>query len=233
MTSTRPAYVMPTQTSMVRRITKAFRATVPAHMAAGLGWYAEAYRVGVRIAQTMVTPAVWAAMSTAERDVLISRVVGVIAALSPRTQWSTNQAWTRAVIAAAVAGLDCPAVHTEFGQRPQAWAIANGADPLSVMNGPKIRAFYANIMGDTDAVTCDVWAVKVATGSKDERAIGTPARYRAVADAYRRAAVILSRELGRTVTPREVQAATWVAARGVKPTDAGFHAAAAAALVAA
>jgi hypothetical protein len=96
---------------------------------------------------------------------------------------------------------------------------------LSVLNGPKVRAFYSNIMGDTDAVTVDTWAVRVATGRTGKHAewtIGTKRRYAAVADAYRRAAVILG------VDPRTVQAATWVAARGVKPTDAGFHAASAA-----
>jgi hypothetical protein len=105
--------------------------------------------------------------------------------------------------------------------RAQAWRIANGEAPLAVLNGPKVRSFWANIMGDTDAVTCDVWAVFVALGRKDERMVSTPARYRMVADAYRRAAAILG------VTPRGCQAAVWVDARGVKPTDAGFHAASA------
>jgi hypothetical protein len=193
---------------MVRRITRAFRAATPAHLAAGLGWYAEAYRVAAEI---------WP-----ERPDLAA---GVIAPLSVRCQWSTNVVWARAVVNAARTGQECPAVHTT-AMRAQAWRIANGEAPLSVLNGPKVRSFWANIMGDTDAVTCDTWAVLVATGltgGDAVRAIGTPVRYREVADAYRRAAVVLG------VTPREVQAATWVAARGVKPTDAGFHAAAAAA----
>lgn len=190
--------------TMVRNITRAFRKATPAHMAAGLGWYAEAYRVAAQI---------WP-----ERPDLAA---GVIAALSPRCQWSTNQVWAAAVVHAARTGQACPAVHTT-AMRAHAWRIANGEAPLDVLNGPKVRAFWANIMGDTNAVTVDVWAVFVATGSKDAAQISTPARYAAVAAAYRRAAAILG------VTPREVQAATWVAARGTKPTDAGFHAAAAA-----
>lgn len=199
---------MNAQTRMVRRITRAYRASSAAHRAAGLGWYAEAWRVAGEI---------WP-----ERPDLAA---GVIAALSPRCQWSTNVVWARAMVHAARTGAPCPAVHTEKGMRPQAWRIANGEAPLSVLNGPKVRAFWSNIVGDTDAVTVDTWAARAATGlsGKDaERAISTPARYRAVADAYRRAAVILG------ITPRECQAAVWVHVRGTKPTDAGFHAAAAA-----
>lgn len=196
-----------TQTTMVRRITREYRRSTAAHRAAGLGWYAEAWRVAGEI---------WP-----ERPDLAA---GVIAALSPRCQWSTNVVWARAMVHAARTGAPMPAVHTETMRR-QAWRIANGEAPLSVLNGPKVRAFWSNITGDTDAVTVDVWAARAATGltGKDaERAIGTPARYRAVADAYRRAAVILG------ITPRECQAAVWVHVRGTKPTDAGFHAAAAA-----
>ncbi len=199
----------PSQTpdAMVRRICKAYRAATPAHLAAGLGWYAEAWRAAEEILPANPYLA-----------------AGVIAALSPRCQWSTNLRWARAVVAAAMAGQECPAVST-MSNRAAAWKIAQGAAALDVLNGPKVRAFYSNITGDVTAVTVDVWASRVATGltGKDaERAIATPKRYALVADAYRRAAVVLG------VTPREVQAATWVAARGVKPTDAGFHAAAAA-----
>lgn len=211
-----------TRTAMVRRITRAYRASTAAHRAAGLGWYAEAWRVANEIAEGLVGAAVWARMTNEQRHALASLVAGVIAALSPRCQWSTNVAWTRAVMHAAWSGLPCPPVHTTV-MRAQAWRIANGEAVLSVLNGPKVRAFWANITGDTDAVTVDVWAIRAAMGDAaptDGRI--TPAQYRAVADAYRRAAAILG------ITPRECQAAVWVHTRGVKPTDAGFHAAAAA-----
>lgn len=200
-----------TTSAIVRRIVKAFRNASAADLAAGMGWYAEALRV--------------ATLMDAANP---SRAAGVIAALSPRCQWSTNVAWSRTMLAAADAGAPVPAVHTET-MRAQAYRIARGEHALAVLNGPKVRAFYANIVGDTDAVTVDVWAARVATGltGKDaERAIGTGARYARVAQCYREAARILG------VTPREVQAATWTAARGVKPTDAGFHADAAAHLAA-
>lgn len=206
--------------TMVRNITRAFRKATPAHMAAGLGWYAEAYRVAAQI---------WP-----ERPDLAA---GVIAALSPRCQWSTNQVWAAAVVHAARTGQACPAVST-MPNRRTAWAIANGESPVTalgtftksgkVKSGMKIRAFWANIMGDQTAVTCDVWAVYAALGYKDESMVKSPANYARVAAAYRHAARILSRTEGRVVSPREVQAAVWVSVRGSKPSDAGFHAAAAA-----
>lgn len=206
------AYTMPTQAAMVRRICQAYRAASPAHLAAGLGWYATARDKAERMAP-----------AGTDGSPMVDLAAGVIAALSPRCQWSTNLAWARVTVNRAHAGLSQPAVSTT-SNRDHAWRIANGEAPLSVLNGPKVRAFYANIMGDTDAVTVDTWAVRVATGRTGKAAewtIGTRRRYDAVADAYRRAAVILGTD------PRSVQAATWVAARGVKPTDAGFHAASA------
>lgn len=201
--------------TMVRNITRAYRQTTPQQRAAGLGWYAEAWRAAQEISP--------------DNPVMAA---GVIAALSPRCQWSTNLAWSRAVVEAARTGQECPAVST-LSNRATAWAIANGAAPLAalgtlsktgrVVSGHKVRSFFLNIIGDVEAVTCDVWATRVALGYDNEKMPGTVSGYAALTRAYRRAAVILG------ITPREVQAATWTAARGIKPTDAGFHAAAAAA----
>jgi hypothetical protein len=211
-------------TAMVRRITRAFRQASAADRAAGLGWYAEAARVAA-----VIDPADPA------------RAAGVIAALSPRCQWSTNVVFAERVIAAANAGRACPDVAMRANQRT-AWLIATGTAPLDalgtvarsgrVVSGHKVRSFYANIMGDTHAVTVDMWAYAVATGRWRTHprtgefipadAIMTAREYESIAAAYRRAAVILD------VTPRECQAACWVAARGTKPTDAAFHARAAA-----
>ena len=217
-------------TAMVRRITRAFRAATPADLAAGLGWYAEAGRVAGVIA--------------AEHGTSVETAAGIIAALSPRCQWSTNVVFAERVAARAAAGLPCPKVSTT-ANRGTAWLIATGTAPLDalgtvapsgrVVSGHKVRSFYANILGDTDAVTVDMWAYAVAVGAwrtyRGQRvpadATMTAADYRRIADAYRRAARILG------VTPRECQAAVWVAARGTKPTDAAFHVAAAAGSVAA
>lgn len=212
------ALSIPSQASMVRRICKAFRLASALALVAGLGWYVTAYAAAARIAAGSARP----------NDV--ARVAGVIAALSPRCQWGTNVLWAELVIRCADSGAPCPAVSMGANRRT-AWAIANGAAPLEalgtlskagrVKSGMKVRSFYANIMGDTQAVTCDVWATIVATGAPNEALVKSPVGYAAVAAAYQRAAEILGTD------PRSVQAAVWVDVRGVKPTDAGFHAAAA------
>lgn len=202
---------LPTQTAMVRRICRAFRSASPADRAAGLGWYDAAQREAA---------AIWP-----ERPDLAA---GVLAALSPRCQWSSNVAWAYALVAAARAGGECPPV-SMMDNRATAWAIATtGGDPLRhlgkvshtgrVISGQKVRAFYRNITGDHDSVTVDVWAFRAATGQEVEDI--TARQYRLISAAYVRAAAILG------VTPRECQAAVWVATRGTKPTDAGWHAAA-------
>lgn len=214
--------ITPSHKAMVRRITAAFRAASATDLAAGLGWYATALGEATRIAAASKQPS----------DV--ARVAGVIAALSPRCQWSTNVAWAELVITCADNGLPCPAV-SMGPNRKTAWAIAHGMAALDALgtlsptgrevSGMKVRRFFRNIMGDTGAVTCDVHAARVATGqySGNDALVGSTIGYAAVEAAYQRAAVILGTD------PRSVQAACWVAIRGVKPSDAGFHAAAAAA----
>ena len=204
---------LPSHTAMVRRITRAYRQASAAERAAGIGWYDAARREAYKI---------WP-----ERPDLAA---GVLAALSPRCQWSTNVAWSYAVIHAARNGQDCPDVSTT-DNRATAWGIVTtGADPLThlgtlthtgrVISGHKVRAFYRNIMGDHDAVTVDVWAYRVATGRQTADITGR--EYREISAAYVRAAAILG------ISPRDCQAAVWVAARGSRPTDAGWHAAIAA-----
>jgi len=73
-----------------------------------------------------------------------------------------------------------------------------------------VRAFYAAIMGDENAVTVDVWAARAAEGERNDVA-PKGARIVAIIDAYRTAAAILG------VSPRECQAAVWVYTRRTYP----------------
>jgi hypothetical protein len=75
------------------------------------------------------------------------------------------------------------------------------------MGGEKTRAFYANILGDQNAVAVDVWAARAAEGYRDKRA-PKGKRYAAIADAYRDAAD------HRGLSPRDLQACVWVSIRG-------------------
>jgi hypothetical protein len=175
--------------AMRRRILAAYGEATAADLAAGLDWYRRAH--------------------DAARDLLPadpSRAAGVIAALSPRCHWRTNLVWAAAILEAAERGdASPPRVHT-LAMRRLAWRIALGEAPLEVLNGPKVRAFYANITGDLDAVTVDVWAARAAAGRDVARITGRT--YTLIARAYREAAAILD------MPARDVQAAVWVHVRG-------------------
>jgi hypothetical protein len=132
----------------------------------------------------------------------------VIAALSPRVQWSTNLSAAAAIIGAAQRKESEPIVAGLPDNRAKAWRIANGEDPSLVLSGPKVTAFFANITGDHNAVTVDVWAARAAEGESNKNA-PTGKRYERIADAYREAAAA-----ARNVSPRTMQAAVWTHIRG-------------------
>ena len=207
---------------MVRRIRAQYALCTVQDLADGIAWYDRA---------------AIAALGMAGFDML--RAAGVIAALSPRCAWTTNLSWARAMLAAAIDGSSCPAVHTTT-MRGQAWKIANGHHALSVLGGPKVRSFFANITGDHNAVTVDVWAARVAEGwkspqpdavsrvAKNRRKTGTGSiattgkyksdpsptgkRYAMIANAYRAAA--LAESATSPISARDLQAAVWTSVRG-------------------
>jgi hypothetical protein len=162
-------------------------------LAAGLNWYSRARALAAELPCANVETG-----------------AGIIAALSPQNGWSSNVVAAWRLSNAALAGRDTyPQVHTH-AMCGQAWRIAHGEAPLAVLGGPKVRAFYSNIVGDLDAVTVDVWAARAALGLT--RDVQPPRldgrRYRRLADAYR----VAARELA--VPACHVQAAVWVHVRG-------------------
>lgn len=172
------------------RILRHWRAATAEDLANGLAWYDRAADVAAALAagtDGRVTPA---------------QAAGVIAALSPRCGWSANVRAAATMIDAYVAGQDQPVVAGLGANRAKAWRVLTTPDPLTVLRGPKVRAFYANITGDCNAVTVDVWAAAAATGSKSDDA-PRGRHYEHLADAYRRAASLAG------VTPRDMQAAVW------------------------
>jgi hypothetical protein len=172
-------------------IRRAYAATTPADRETGRAWYPSAERIADAIAERTGTP----------RD----RVAAAIAALSPRNPWYWNVADAAAFADAASAGAETRPTATTFNANAdRAWAFVNGAADWKT-TALKVRSFVANILGDTDAVTVDVWAIRVATDGA-EHAVRNDAQYREIADAYRTVAA----EVGET--PRDLQAITWVAA---------------------
>lgn len=178
----------PSRTAMVRNILREYRAT---DGVTGRNWYRDAY--------------VTAAQFAAEYNVTIPQAIGVIAAISPQTQWWQNVMLAKQVLAAGamVQG------HTRDTMR-KVNAILAGLDPLDVLGGQKVRSFYQNIleMGyGHETVTIDRHAWRTAMGSNDlgKRNSVPDAGYPLARDAYIRAAEIIG-----DITPAQLQAVVWV-----------------------
>lgn len=183
-----------------------YHAADEATRVAGRQWYANAEREARELSR-VAAPGV-------------GRVAcaGILAALSPRAQWSVNVRWAREIVAKA-AWHASPTVEPPPVSLPdarlKAWRIAYYREnPGSVLRGPKVRAFWRAIAGDPDAAVLDVWML---------RAMGiegtiSPKRYTELEAALRQAASTTHE------TVRDFQAIVWMQVRGVKPTDpAGFR----------
>lgn len=173
----------------VRRILATFDRATPAMVAAGATWYPDAYGVCASIA------------AGTHHDV--DTVARVLAQLSPRTPWARNVAGAAHMMATD-------------GDRMPGILSANHARALDTLrkgaplNGPKVRSFHANIMGDHEAVTIDVWAARTALGTTMAPAdliLDRSGVYGALAHAYRVAAS------KRGVSPATLQAVAWIVAR--------------------
>lgn len=173
---------------LTRNITRVYRAATADQLVTGRTWYDEARALALDL-----TP----------HDIEVG--AGVIAALSPLTSWTQN------VRMATLAFHDRPALRGLGNSLRSADRIIAGEHPLTVLAGPKVNAFYRNILGDPDAVTVDRHAVDIALGrplTEDDRTpYLTRASVRRIGDLYRRAADRVDD------TPAHVQAVTWVAWR--------------------
>lgn len=172
----------------VANILDAWNGATDSDRAAGATWYASAKHH----AETMAESA----------GIATEAAAAVIAHLSPRTSWARNVAGAYALIETGVAP-NCIGANAD-----RARVALAAEDPMSTLHGPKTAAFARNILGDEDAVTIDVWAVRIATGTVAENALRRVGAYESLARAYRLAA----RRVG--VTPAVMQATTWVATRG-------------------
>ncbi len=185
--------IIPDHGDMVADIRATWERATAADLAAGLAWYTEAHGVAVALA------------AGTDGRVSTEAAAGVIAALSPRQFWARNVRLAALVIDAWTLGLDMP--RGVFArQLDTAVRILRGeqAGP----SGPKVSAFHRAIMGDPLAVVVDVWAARVAGIAMPNGTTLSPAQYRRIAAAYTEAAEALG------VAPRDLQAATWIVARG-------------------
>jgi hypothetical protein len=164
----------------------------PEHYREGVDWYRHAHTL--------------ARVLAGRNGVTVEQAAGVLAALSPQLCWPRNVDYAEQFLATG----DAPVL----GRSKRAAArILDGQEPSSVLSGPKVRAFFANISDPdhSDAVTIDRHAHDVAMGQrfgeKRRPLLERKGGYDLFAEAFRLAAATVG------LTPSAVQAVTWLAWR--------------------
>ena len=194
---------------MAKRIIACYKSASPEAKENGREWYSQANYIAALIAQRY--------------KVSLQVVCGVIAALSPATNWVQNIADTCNLLYAWSSGIDPEkVVVTTYGQnKSKAIRILSGQHRLTgnvthigdiLLNNAKIsktHSFYVNILlSNLGFVTVDRHAVRIALNRKDsDKICVTEKRYRNVRDAYIKAADKLG------YNPKDLQAITWIAYR--------------------
>jgi hypothetical protein len=176
----------------VDRIVCTYLEATTEQVAEGAAWYADAHGVALDLART--------------GGISVEHAATVISHLSPRTSWTRNVTGAWSLVTTGIA----PRCLRSNVDRARASLLSS--DPLDTFGprAPKTRRFARNILGDRDAVTVDVWAVRVALGDRPdaETLLRRAGVYEAIEHAYRLAATRLG------VDPTDVQATTWIVVRG-------------------
>lgn len=193
----------------VDNVLAVYRGAFDEHLDFGLNWYG----IANHAARTM----------GGSRPEHIARNAGIIAALSPMNGWKNNIRKARQLVSLRGRVEVAKGKPNGIGlgaNVAKAIAIYNGADPLDILNGDKVTAFYRTIldpMGDIDPVI-DRHAFDIAVGERtDEKRRGALSRkgvYAEFASVYREAAAIVG------IGSAQMQAVTWVAWRDAHGIDA-------------
>lgn len=139
----------------------------------------------------------------------------VIAVLSPLTRWEINQVNADLALSSFFStGQVTRQAHIFTANVAKVQALLMGQE---IQMGPKVGAFYANIMGQDNLVTVDSIAASIAVGwAKYPGSYKlNSAALQKIADAYTHAALQVS------CKPSELQAVTWVIARQLKKENWG------------
>ena len=187
-----------------RNIADVYAQATDAERASGRAWYATAERYVRTIAERTDTDA--------------ARVAAALAALSPRNPWAWNVQDAAAYADAFTRGAAMPSATTFGCNQRTAWAFLSGEHDWASA-ARKVRAFTRNCTGDTDAVTLDIWALRVAYCGEHSGQVGTR-EYDMLSAAYSSVAARVNE------TARDVQAITWLVAQrtGLGQTRRSAHA---------
>lgn len=151
------------------------------------------------------------------------KVAAVIAALSPNNRWHRNVRDAEALIRVHVISgeYDTIKVSTYSKNKEKAIRILNDEQPIDVLGGEKVRAFYACISGG-DAVCVDGHAFAIWSGQRIPTT-KTPKisakLYNQISGDYRKATAVINEVTGSCYTPSQIQAITWVTWRNLFKGD--------------
>lgn len=163
----------------------------------------------------------WCERRSRMYDMNVRTIAGVISALSPRNQWKRNLEDADQVLHAVHHGHSVAWVLSGSFRKSveKAWDIARYRMPELAETSPKTRAFLDCIDNpSSQAVTVDVWAMRVIDGDMDAKARNIKeVEYEEYAQAYRNA----GKEV--MLRPMQVQAVTWVAVRTRKKAKASAN----------
>lgn len=148
----------------------------------------------------------------------VTKGAGIIAALSPQTSWPLNKRLALAARSGRITG------HTGINCR-KALECRQGHNPLDVLGGNKVRAFYTliadpwnayDVVIDRHAFDC---ALGYVTDNRTRKILERKGGYDYVAAAYRKAAA----ELG--ILPHVLQATVWLTwRRSIRANESEFTA---------
>jgi len=197
---------------MALRIEKLYHSATMETKAQGINWYFTANHIALHIANKFNVP--------------MTKVCGVIAALSPATNWVQNIADAHNLVLAYVNEIDPrEVVVTTYGMNKlKAIRILTGNSATDTTIGRillhkskvnKTNSFYWNILYPRDEqVTIDRHAFRIALGDpRADEICMTEKRYRNLSEAYK----IAGRKLG--YNANQIQAITWLSFRQTLPSE--------------
>lgn len=175
----------------------------------GAHWYRDAYRICEDIAL--------------ENNLDSHTVAGIIAALSPNNKWGRNIRDAENLIRAYKLGGYVDAkrlkVSTYGANKQKSLQILAGSQPLDVLGGLKVRAFYNCIIGGQDAVCIDghayaIWRGERISTTKTPKI--SPKLYSQISADYIKASEQINNILGTSYSGAQVQAICWTVWQRIK-----------------
>lgn len=182
-------------------IAQSFYSASDEEMSGGLDWYPRAYQFAVELSN--------------ETGLTIEQCAAVLAVTSPGVSWGIQHSYTLGFINGVLDGKAPRKVKGPFyGANKEKAARIILDEDFSALHGPKVEAFYRNIMGNHSLATVDRHALRVALARDCEphecaELLSARSRKRVeVLAAYHLAAKNLGYEVAL------VQAVTWCVWRG-------------------